>query len=89
MQIRILKDFKWSHSNRIVSYKKDQIIEVTSKDAESMIKHEYAEHYTVSEAKMFQHEVIEDKMVHFEIENKTIDRSANRRSRKQKEVENE
>lgn len=89
MQVKILKSFKWSQNNRLVSYKEGQIAEVTLKDGESMLKHGYAESYKEEpEAKMFKHEVIEDKMMHFNVENKA-ERPSNRRSRKQKGVDNE
>lgn len=70
MQIKILKDFKWAHLGRIHNYKADSIVEVHSRDAESMINHGYAEAYS-QETKMVEHDVVEDKMMHQEVENKS------------------
>lgn len=89
MQIKVLKDFNWSHNGRIVNYKGGQVAEVTKADGESMIKHAYAEVFVQKEAKMFKHDVVEDKMMHLEVDNKSMDRVAGRRFRKSKEVENE
>lgn len=84
MEIKILKDCKWSFNGRIASYFAGQIVVVDSKNGESMIKHEYAE--KCAEVKMM-HTELDDKMMHFELEDKSI-RPA-RKNRKSKEIENE
>lgn len=80
MQIKILKDFKWAHLGRIHNYSAGSIVEVHSKDAESMINHGYAEAYTIA-TKMVSHEVVEDKMMHTDIENKS-EKSKTKKSKK-------
>lgn len=37
MKVKASQDFKWSHNGRILSFKKDQILEVAEKDGSEMI----------------------------------------------------
>lgn len=85
MQVKILKDFTWQHGTKLIKYTKDQIAEVKGVDAQSMIKHCYAEIISEdelkAESKMFNHETIENKMMNVEIDNKANIQN-NRRGRR-------
>lgn len=72
MQIKILKDFQWLHKGRILSYSQGSIEEVHSTDGEAMIKHGYAECVKLGH-KMVNHDLLEDKMIHTEIDNKAVE----------------
>lgn len=64
MQIKMLKDLRWSFKGNIRSFTKGQAVDIEEDDAQKMITYAYAEVHNIEQASV----ECEDKMLVIEVE---------------------